>query len=60
MSRYHYLLLVVLVVVSVCGIFTAYRYGIASVNFYNVKNSVEKWHSNPQDIDLQQYLEAKN
>lgn len=60
MSRYHYLLASLLVIISVCGISTAYDYGVASVNFYNVKNIIEKWHDDPLDSDLKDYQVAKN
>jgi hypothetical protein len=60
MSRYHYLLASLLVIISVCGISTAYDYGVASVNFYNVKNIIEKWHNDPLDSDLKDYQVAKN
>jgi len=60
MSRYHYLSVVLLVIVSVCGISTAYDYGVASVNFYNVKNNIEKWRNDPSASDVKHYLTTKN
>jgi hypothetical protein len=60
LSRYHYLLALLLVIISVCGISTAYDYGVASVNYYNVKNTVKKWHLDPQNNDLAAYKSAKN
>jgi len=38
----------------------AYDYGIASINFYNVKNTIEKWHETPNENSLEQYQLAKN
>ncbi|MDP5131489.1 MAG: VpsP family polysaccharide biosynthesis protein [Paraglaciecola sp.] len=60
MSRYHYFLNSILVVICVCGIATAYDYGIASINFYNVKNNIEKWNTDSRDSALVPYLRAKN
>ncbi|MGO4891725.1 VpsP family polysaccharide biosynthesis protein [Flavobacterium sp. W21_SRS_FM6] len=60
MSRYHYFLNSILVVIGVYGIATAYDYGIASLNFYNVKNNIEKWHADSHDSALIPYLRAKN
>ncbi|MFT6909754.1 MAG: hypothetical protein ACJAS1_006481, partial [Oleiphilaceae bacterium] len=60
MSRYHYLPALLLVIISVCGISAAYDYGVASVNYYNVKNIVEKWHLDPQNSGLESYQMAKN
>jgi tetratricopeptide (TPR) repeat protein len=60
LSRYNYVPALLLVIISVLGISTAYDYGIASVNYYNVKNTVEKWHLDPQNRDLESYEKAKN
>lgn len=60
MSRLHYVFVALLVVISVSGISTAYDYGIASVNFYNVKNTIENWREDPSETSLKQYLFAKN
>lgn len=60
MSRVHYFINSTLVIICLCGIATAYRYGIASVNFYNVKNSIEKWNTDPADSALVSYLRVKN
>ena len=55
-GRYHVLTLILLSSMAVLGLLTSINFGLASLNYYHVRNSVDEWRSDPSQRSEEQYL----
>lgn len=60
MSRFHYFILSLLLIICASGSVFAFRYGMANIYYYKVKNTLDSWSESPDKSSIEQYWLAKS
>jgi hypothetical protein len=58
-GRYHVLMIILLSSMAVLGLLSSINFGLASLNYYHVRNTVDEWRTDPSQRSEEQYLVVK-